>query len=216
MASEADTSASNAGAPVDAHPSLAGAPVKPIIVTPDDLAVAENRKLVLRALDSKISQQDDGVALAAIELALKIINNIISHPSDPKYKKIRANNPAISQKLIRCPGGQDLLLALGFHVKVFEFEEHWMADEGPLLMRTLAESTQVLENYRDLARKKIERSAKQKAEKLANLNDERLRTLQAIEDDKVERRERERMRARHPEMEQGSAITTAGASVDES
>ena len=71
-----------------------------------DCSVAENRKLVLRALDSKISQQDDGVALAAIELALKIINNIISHPSDPKYKKIRANNPAISQKLIRCPGGQ--------------------------------------------------------------------------------------------------------------
>jgi len=56
----------------------------------------------------------------------------------------------------------------------------------------------VLENYLDLMRNKIERNAKQRREKLANLNDERLRTLQAIEDDKVERRERERMRERHP------------------
>lgn len=50
---------------------------------------------------------------------------------------------------------QDLILALGFRTKVVEFEEHWIADDGPLLMRTLAECTPLLENYRDLERKKV-------------------------------------------------------------
>jgi len=182
--------------------SAAATPFAAAVITPpsvEELAVAENRKMVLRALDSKISKQDAPSALAAIELALKLVTNIISQPSEPKYKKFRANNPAISQKLLRCPGGQDLILALGFRTKVVEFEEQWVADDGPLLMRTLAECTPLLENYRDLERKKIDRDAKQRQEKLANSNDERLRTLAAIEEDKANRRERERMRVHHPE-----------------
>ena len=170
--------------------SAAATPFAAAVITPpsvEELAVAENRKMVLRALDSKISKQDAPSALAAIELALKLVTNIISHPSEPKYKKFRANNPAISQKLLRCPGGQvnttralqekglvpfthahashdegvvhaawqDLILALGFRTKVVEFEEQWVADDGPLLMRTLAECTPLLENYRDLERKKV-------------------------------------------------------------
>lgn len=167
-------------------------PAQPITApTAEDLVVQDARKKVLRALDSKITQQDDPTALAAIETASKLVNNIVSNPMEPKYRKIRSNNPTFSKKVLRCPGGQDLLLALGFRTKVMEFEEMWIVEEGPVLHRTLAEGAVVLERYLELTREKIERAARQRKEKLANMNEDRLRTLQAIEDDKAERKLRE-------------------------
>jgi hypothetical protein len=167
-------------------------PVVPIAApTAEDIVVQEARKKVLRALDSKVTQQDDATALAAIETCLKLVNNIVANPMEPKFRKIRANNPGFSKKVLRCPGGQDLLLGLGFRTKVMEFEEMWVVEEDPVLHRALAEGAVVLERYLSLTREKIERTAKQRKEKLANMNEDRLRTLQAIEDDKAARRERE-------------------------
>lgn len=153
---------------------------------------------MVRALDSKVSQQDSPAALAAIETILKLVGNIIDHPSEPKYRKFRSNNPGISKKVLSCPGGQDLLVALGFRTKVFEFEEHWVAEDSPILMRALSEAMQPLEHYRELARKQIERTAKLRSEKLANSNEERQRTLAAIEEDKALRRERLELRGAAP------------------
>ena len=150
----ADSVAGTAGDAESSAPALYVAPVIPAR-TPDDETVSEARKMVVRTLDTKISQQDPATALAAIELALKLTNNIISNPSEGKYRQFRSNNPRISQGLLRCPGGKDLLIALGFRTKVLEFEEHWVAEETPILMRTLGEATTALENYRDLERKKV-------------------------------------------------------------
>ena len=130
------------------------------------------------------------VRRAAIETAPKLVGNIIDQPGEAKFRRFRANNPAISKKLLSCPGGQDLLLAMGFHTKVMEFEEFWVAEDSPLLMRALAEAAQALERYRELTRIKLERSAKLRKEKLANMTEERQRTLAAIEEDKATRRER--------------------------
>merc|ERR1719263_2100025 len=184
----AASSSSGAGA----YPSL---PIK--APTAADLAVAEARKKVLRALDAKICEQDEATALAAIETALKLAGNVVDQPSEPKFRKFRANNPGISKKLLKCPGGVDLLLGLGFHTKVMEFEEFWVtndADEA-MLIRTLADGVQALERYRELTTIKLERNAKVRREKLANMNDERARTLQAIEEDKQLRRERAELAA---------------------
>ena len=86
--------------------------------------------------------------------------------------------------------------------KVMDFEEFWTVDHAaassdaadaianPLLVRTLAEGVQALERYRELTRVKLERNAKIRKEKLANMNEERARTLQQIEEDKALRRER--------------------------
>lgn len=153
---------------------------------------------VLRALDAKICEQDEATALAAIETALKLTSNIIDQPSEGKFRKFRGNNPAISKKLLKCPGGQDLLVALGFRTKVMEFEEFWVAEDADneaVLMRTLADGAQALERYRELTVVKVERNAKARREKLANTNDERMRTLQAIEEDKQQRRERAELAA---------------------
>ena len=82
-----------------------------------------------------------------------------------------------------------------------EFEEFWTVDavensDATLLMRILAEGAEALERYRELTRIKIERNAKLRREKLANSNEERQRTLQAIEEDKADRKRAEELRAR--------------------
>jgi len=178
-------------------PSAQEAPAAPALSmaspapTADDIAVADARKLVLRALDSKISQQEDGTALAAMETASKLVANILDTPSDPRYRRFRANNPAISKKLLRCPGGVDLILALGFRTHVHEFEEVWTAEDSHLLMRRLSEGQAVLSNYVELTRKKIERTAALRQQKLAGQELDRMMTLRAIEEDKSERRDRQ-------------------------
>jgi hypothetical protein len=131
---------------------------------------------------------------AAIETALKLTANIVELPNEPKYRRFRSNNPAISKKLLRCPGGQDLLIALGFRTKVMEFEEYWVVEDSPVLMRVLAEAVQALERYRELTSTRLERNAKNRKEKIANMNDDRARTLQAIEEDKAARKDRELLR----------------------
>ena len=152
------------------------------------------RKLVVRALDAKITQQDDPTALAAIETALKLCSNIVAHPGEEKYRRFRSNNVGISKKLLNCPGGQDLLIALGFRTKVMEFEEWWTIDEGQPLAQTMAEGCMALERYRELVRVRLERNVKLREERLANMNDERARTLVAIEEDKAERKQRQIIR----------------------
>jgi len=157
-------------------------------------AVADVRKLVVRALDAKISQQDDPTALAAIETALKLCSNIVAHPGEEKYRRFRSNNPGISKKLLHCPGGQDLLIALGFRTKVMEFEEWWTIDDGQPLAQIMAEGCMALERYRELVRVRLERNTKLRQERLANMSDDRARTLAAIEEDKAERKTRQMIR----------------------
>jgi len=45
---------------------------------------------------------------------LKIIDNILSKPTDPKIRTLRTNNPAIRRKILDRKGGLDILLSIGF------------------------------------------------------------------------------------------------------
>jgi len=205
--------ASSSGAAGQAVMTPYAAPVIPV-PTVDDVAIAEARKKALRALDAKICEQDDATALAAIETALKLVSNIVDQPSEPKFRKFRANNPAITKKLIRCPGGQDLLLALGFRTKVMEFEEFWVVEDSPVLLRTLADAMQALERYRDLTRSKIERNAKVRKEALLNMTEDRARTLAAIEEDKLLRKEREQFKPTPTAGQADAQLTVANSAQD--
>ena len=120
----------------------------------------------------------------------KLAANILANPGDPKFMRIRANNPSISKKLIHFPGGTDVLLALGFKVTVADFEEFWVADGSPPQTRILGEAREVLRHYRELLEARVEGAAKSRREKLAGLSEERQQTLAQIEADKADRRDR--------------------------
>lgn len=51
---------------------------------------------------------------ACIETLSKYLENIINHPDDDKYRKIRQSNRIFSEKVRPCEGAVDFLLAAGF------------------------------------------------------------------------------------------------------
>ena len=69
-------------------------------------------------------------------------------------------------------------------------------DDSPVVHRMLADGLLALERYKELTETKIERNAKLRKEKLANMNDDRAKVLADIEADKQARRDREEMRQR--------------------
>ena len=70
------------------------------------------------AIDSAIALliSNEATSQTALLTIQKILMNIISNKSEPKYRTIRLQNPAIRSKVIDVAGGLDLLLASGFYL----------------------------------------------------------------------------------------------------
>jgi hypothetical protein len=70
------------------------------------------------AIDSAIALliSNEATSQTALLTIQKILMNIISNKSEPKYRTIRLQNPAIRSKVIDIAGGLDLLLASGFYL----------------------------------------------------------------------------------------------------
>ena len=73
---------------------------------------------VVVAIDSAIALllSNETTSQAAMTTIQKILTNIISNKTEPKYRTIRLQNPAIKSKVIDVVGGLDLLLATGFQL----------------------------------------------------------------------------------------------------
>ena len=139
-----------------AAPTLYAAPVI-TPPTPEELRLAEARKQMLRALDTKITQEDDATALAAIELLEKLVSNILTHPDEPKYREFKASNPTISKKLLKVPGGLEFLNAAGFSTKVVQFEEIWQLHGSGLELAVLEHAQEGLARYKALVHERLQR-----------------------------------------------------------
>jgi len=135
-------------------------PYCPPSTAPDPLEteVAQARKLVLRALDAKIAIQDDATALGAIRLALKLAGNILEHPDEGKYTRIKNSSAAFQRCLAKCPGGLELVMAMGFRTAVHEFEEFWAVEVSPLALSILAAAREGLARYESLVVGRAERA----------------------------------------------------------
>ena len=166
-ATAATTATSVMDAPSDAAlvetpPEDAAAPTlyaAPIITppTPEELRLAEARKQMLRALDTKITQEDDATALAAIELLERLVSNILTHPDEPKYREFKASNPAISKKLLKVPGGMEFVNAAGFSTKVVQFEEIWQLHGSGIELTVLEHAQEGLARYKALVHERLQR-----------------------------------------------------------
>jgi len=53
----------------------------------------------------------------------KVVSNILANPEDDKYKKIRCENMRVAELLTNVDGAYDLLIHLGFHIRINETEE---------------------------------------------------------------------------------------------
>jgi len=59
---------------------------------------------------------------ASAQILSRLLKNIVTNPSEEKYRKIRLNNPKIQSAIVDTHGGVELILACGFII-VFETNE---------------------------------------------------------------------------------------------
>lgn len=85
---------------------------------------------------------------ACIETLTKYIQNIVQHPDDEKYRKIRQSNRIFCEKVRPCEGALDFLLAAGFIEQTIDDEAFFIySDENnPDGVETLQELIESLQH----------------------------------------------------------------------
>ncbi len=79
-----------------------------------------------------------------LQLLHTLIDNVLKHPAEEKYRSFRATNQTISRKCLQVPGGTELLIEVGFRTKVVQMQESWalpFASSPAPLLRPLDTST---------------------------------------------------------------------------
>lgn len=135
----------------------------------------------------------------------KILNNILSNPTDPKYRTLRATNPRLKRSVLLVPGGSDYLLHSGFGVRTVEFQEEWHC--AATTDRKVRLAVEVLRARLGEARERSEAAKRYKEREEREEKGRVGRVLQEAEEDRerVRRRvERERaIREREAQQRQG-------------
>lgn len=65
------------------------------------------------------TSNDASTYTTALVTAHKLLGNIVDHPMEERYRRVKVSNPAFARRLGDVPGGRDLVLSAGF---VFEDE----------------------------------------------------------------------------------------------
>lgn len=77
----------------------------------------------------------------------KYIENIINHPDEEKYRKIRLGNKVFSERIKCVEGGYDFLIGAGFLEQVIDDETFLIySEENPDSINQLSELLEALQN----------------------------------------------------------------------
>jgi predicted acylesterase/phospholipase RssA len=120
---------------------------KPAAKQPIDPAARQARQREALAM---LLKAERAASRAALQTLLKILRNVLSAPTEPKYRTLKAENKAVKEKVLGAAGGRDMLLAAGFerrHVgELARPELYVLPDDAPLghLEDTCAAIEQVL------------------------------------------------------------------------
>jgi hypothetical protein len=66
------------------------------------------------ALEELASKNDVEVQRAALTLLLKITENVVNNPGEPKFRRIKMSNAAFKNKIDKADGGVDIMVAAGW------------------------------------------------------------------------------------------------------
>lgn len=86
---------------------------------PMAMAPETSRKVMLPedAWSQVLQSNFDAVTKDCLNTLLKIIDNLLSRPGEPKVRTMRCANAAFERKVGRCKGGYDFLYSIGFSPK---------------------------------------------------------------------------------------------------
>eukprot|EP00882_Tetradesmus_deserticola_P001525 GHRQ01001647.1.p1 GENE.GHRQ01001647.1~~GHRQ01001647.1.p1 ORF type:complete len:210 (+),score=80.39 GHRQ01001647.1:172-801(+) len=118
-----------------------------------------------------------------------IFNNIVTHPDEPKYRKIKAANKAYLKHVATVHRADDLMLQAGWRPKVVDLEKAWVWEYEPSSheFRVLVEAVEVLGRAMQTLHAKAERKRKEDEERKSRHAEERERIRLALEDDRLQR-----------------------------
>jgi peptide-N4-(N-acetyl-beta-glucosaminyl)asparagine amidase len=61
-----------------------------------------------------LEENPEDVYLETTSVLLKLVDNVIKNPSNPKYRNIKLGNPTVSNKLLPVVGAMECLFEMGF------------------------------------------------------------------------------------------------------
>lgn len=81
--------------------------------------VVESKRLVPEAPASKLLELRRALgnseeARLCLSTLRKLLSNVAADPRNPKFRNVKRENKAIQEKILRVPGGEELMRAIGF------------------------------------------------------------------------------------------------------
>lgn len=63
------------------------------------------------------------------KLLLTLIDNVVSHPQELKYRHFKANQPKIAAVVLSQSSAVDILVEAGFRTRTHDFQQQWFVPE---------------------------------------------------------------------------------------
>jgi hypothetical protein len=104
------------------------------------------------ALDMIRSNNPPATYLTAVLTLEKALTNIMTHPLEEKYRKVKQQNPAFRKRLGGLVGGDAAMLAAGFITEMSEGEQVYMMHASPQAWPKLVASKTIIETAIQQAR----------------------------------------------------------------
>jgi hypothetical protein len=96
------------------------------------------------ALTNLRSSNSSEVFLTAVSTLDKVLSNIVAHPMEQKYQRVKKDNAAFHRRLGGLRGGHDAMLAVGFTVISTDGDEFYVIHPSPEAWPRLVSSKEVI------------------------------------------------------------------------
>ena len=123
-----------------------------------------------------------------------LCKNVIDHPNDDRYRLVKATSRTMTQKVLRCVGGEQFLYAAGWTKVTVNYEGYYRCDTAAVSSATLRCAEDVLSKNLRLCRDKAARHERLKTKEKDDAARQKQEAMRAIEEDKARRREAEEMK----------------------